>query len=119
VLIALGGVISQIFAQEQAVIDIIKLFIFTLPLGYGLQGIIILTNSSLNALHKPMHALVLSVVRLFVFYLPFAYLGSLFADIKGLFIGALIGNVCTAIVSYHWFKGQLSKCHGKHNVEVC
>ena len=111
VLLALSGVISHIFADEQAVIDVIKLFIYTLPLGYGLQGIIILTNSSLNALHKPMHALVLSVVRLFVFYLPFAYVGSLLAGLPGLFIGALIGNLCTAMVSFSWFKKQLAKCH--------
>lgn len=110
VLIALSGVIGHIFAKEQNVIDVIKLFIYILPLGYGLQGIIILTNSSLNALHKPMHALVLSIVRLFVFYLPFAYVGSLIGDLKGLFIGALIGNLCTALVSYNWFKKQITQC---------
>ena len=109
-LIALSGVIGHIFAKEQNVIDVIKLFIYILPLGYGLQGIIILTNSSLNALHKPMHALILSIVRLFVFYLPFAYVGSLIGDLKGLFIGALIGNLCTAMVSYNWFKKQITQC---------
>ena len=114
VLIALSGVISRVFATEQIVIDVIKMFIYTLPLGYGLQGVIILTNSSLNALHKPMHALTLSIVRLFVFYLPFAYVGSLFWGLEGLFIGAVIGNVCTALVSFSWFKKQLAKCH-QHN----
>ena len=78
-------------------------------LGYGLQGVIILTNSSLNALHLPMSALVLSVIRLFVFYVPFAYVGSLMGGVTGLFIGGLVGNICTATISYRWFNRQFSQ----------
>ena len=87
----------------------IKLFIWILPLGYGLQGIIILTNSSFNALHKPMVALWLSVVRLFVCYVPMAYIGSLLYDIEGLFIGALLGNVVMAGISYTLFSKQFNE----------
>ncbi|MDN3651206.1 MATE family efflux transporter [Thalassotalea ponticola] len=105
-LIATAPWISAAFAKEQNVADLITLFIYILPLGYGLQGIIILTNSSLNALHKPMTALVLSVLRLFVFYLPFAYLGSILFALEGLFIGAVVGNLLMAIVSYYLFTKQ-------------
>ncbi len=106
-LIVFSGVISQLFGKEQMVIDVIKLFIYTLPLSYGFQGVIILSNSSFNALHKPMNALILSVVRLFVFYVPFAYLGSVLAGLSGLLIGAAIGNVFTGIVAYKWFIKEL------------
>lgn len=103
-LIAVAGVIAMVFAKDDPqVIAVIKLFIWTLPLGYGLQGIIILSNSSLNALHKPMSALVLSIVRLFVFYIPCAYIGSEFYGLTGLFVGALIGNIFTAAIAYTWF----------------
>ena len=108
-LILCSGLIANAFAKEQAVADLIKLFIYTLPLGYGLQGIIILTNSSFNALHKPMVALVLSVVRLFVCYVPLAYLGSKLYGIEGFFVGALIGNLVMAFVSYYSFSRQF-KC---------
>jgi putative MATE family efflux protein len=108
-LVLLSGWVSHIFAKEEAVASVIQLFIYIMPLGYGLQGIIILTNSSFNALHKPMNALVLSVVRLFVFYVPFAYVGSLIGGLNGLFIGALIGNMVTACVAYNWFRKQLSQ----------
>ncbi|MCO7190856.1 MULTISPECIES: MATE family efflux transporter [unclassified Pseudoalteromonas] len=107
-LIAASHWISQAFGDEPQVVEIIKLFIYTLPLSYGLQGVIILTNSSFNALHKPMRALVLSVVRLFVFYIPCAYLGSHFAGIQGLFIGAAFGNLFTAILAYKWFTSTLA-----------
>jgi len=98
--------IASAFTNDAEVADLIKLFIWILPLGYGLQGIVILTNSSLNALHKPMVALGLSVIRLFVCYLPLAYVGSLFYGLAGLFAGALLGNVFMAIISYRLFSQQ-------------
>jgi len=98
--------IASVFTKEAEVADLIKLFIWILPLGYGLQGIIILTNSSFNALHKPMIALGLSIIRLFVCYLPLAYLGSLLFGLTGLFIGALLGNVLMAMLSYRFFTKQ-------------
>ncbi|MBG9990619.1 MULTISPECIES: MATE family efflux transporter [Pseudoalteromonas] len=112
-LIAFSGVISQLFGKEQAVIDVIKLFIYTIPLSYGLQGVIILSNSSFNALHKPMYALVLSVIRLFIFYVPFAYVGNEIAGLLGLFIGAALGNLFTAIVAYKWFMKKLEALSGE------
>jgi Na+-driven multidrug efflux pump len=105
VILALAaGYIALAFGKDDPeVMQVIKLFIWTLPLGYGLQGIIILSNSSFNAMHKPMSALVLSIVRLFIFYLPFAYLGSIWFGLEGLFVGALIGNIFTAAIAYNWF----------------
>lgn len=105
-LVILAPWIAQAFSKEESVADIIKLFIWILPLGYGLQGIIILTNSSFNALHKPMSALALSIVRLFVCYVPLAYLGSKIYGMEGFFIGALLGNVIMAMISYRIFLKQ-------------
>ena len=102
-LLLTSGFIAHVFGKEQAVIDVIKLFIYILPLSYGLQGVIILSNSSFNALHKPMNALILSIIRLFVFYVPIAYVGSEIAGLTGLFIGAAVGNLFTAFVAYKWF----------------
>ncbi len=98
--------IASAFTKEGEVAELIKLFIWILPLGYGLQGIVVLTNSSFNALHKPMIALGLSVLRLFVCYLPLAYLGSLLYGLAGFFAGALLGNVLMAMISYRLFSKQ-------------
>ncbi|MFY8275441.1 MATE family efflux transporter [Pseudoalteromonas sp. SSDWG2] len=106
-LLMVAPFIAAAFADEQQVSDLIQLFIYVLPLSYGLQGVIILTNSSFNAIHKPMNALILSIVRLFVFYVPIAYLGSLLADLTGLFVGAALGNLFTAVIAYYWFSRGL------------
>ncbi|WP_068547651.1 MATE family efflux transporter [Thalassotalea crassostreae] len=120
VLMLLAPFIASVFSKEQSVADLITLFMWILPLGYGLQGVIILTNSSFNALHKPMIALVLSVLRLFVFYVPLAYLGSKLFDIEGFFVGAVLGNLGMAVVSYYLFIKQfkdksLLKLQKSHN----
>jgi putative MATE family efflux protein len=107
-LVATAPWIAAAFSKEQSVAEVITLFLWLLPLGYGMQGVIILTNSSFNALHKPMIALGLSIVRLFVFYLPLAYLGSLYFGLHGLFVGALIGQFLMANVSYQLFMRQFN-----------
>jgi len=100
VVLALGaGLIASTFSDDPEVIGTIKLFLWILPLGYGMQGIIILTNSSLNALHRPMSALYLSSARFFVFYVPLAYAGSQWFGLVGFFGGALCGNLLMAAIS--------------------
>ena len=106
ILLLIAPFIADAFAKEKAVADIIILFMWILPLGYGLQGVIILTNSAFNALHKPMIALILSFIRLFVCYVPLAYIGSFFYGLQGLFIGALLGNLIMAVISYNVFVKQ-------------
>jgi len=103
VLATLSGYIAQIFADEASVQRDIILFLCIIPLGYGLQGIIILVNSSFNAMHKPMSALLLSILRLFAFYVPIASLGSYFNGLQGLFWGCVIANVVTSVLAYTWF----------------
>jgi putative MATE family efflux protein len=108
-----SGFIASIFAKDEQVAEYIQLFLFIVPLGYGLQGIIILTNSSLNALHKPMGALILSIIRLFVCYVPIAYLGSYFFGLYGLFWGCVVANFFTACMSYYWFNKEVN-----HQIEL-
>ena len=98
-----AGLIALVFSDDPEVIEAIKLYIWILPLGYGMQGIIILSNSSLNALHRPFEALYLSAARFFIFYVPLAWLGSRLFGLPGFFAGALVGNFLMAMVSLRAF----------------
>lgn len=103
-----AGFIANIFSDDAEVIAGIKLFVWIMPLGYGLQGIIILSNSSLNALHRPLSALYLSVARFFIFYVPLAYAGSQLYGLPGFFAGAVCGNFLMAMISWRTFKKTIS-----------
>jgi putative MATE family efflux protein len=105
----LSPFIAHVFAQEEEVIELIQLFLMIVPLGYGLQGIIILTNSSFNAMHKPMMALSLSVLRLFVFFVPISWLGSMLYQLPGMFWMGVLANLLTAGVSVMWFRKLLNE----------
>lgn len=104
----LSSWIAVAFANEVEVSVLIQLFLMIVPFGYGMQGIIILTNSSLNAMHRPMTALTLSVIRLFVFFVPISVAGSFFFELKGLFAGTVIANVAMACVSLFVFKRAIA-----------
>nr|WP_267889383.1 MATE family efflux transporter [Alteromonas abrolhosensis] len=106
---ALSSWIAVAFANEAEVSVLIQLFLMIVPLGYGMQGIIILTNSSLNAMHRPMTALILSVIRLFVFFVPISVAGSFLFDLKGLFVGTVIANFAMACVSFFVFKRAVTQ----------
>ncbi|MDF2179324.1 MATE family efflux transporter [Aliiglaciecola sp. CAU 1673] len=99
--------IAMAFAEEQKVAELIRLFLMVVPLGYGLQGVIILTNSSFNAMHKPMSALLLSILRLFVFLVPISYLGSQLYDLPGMFWAGVLANLLTACLAFMWFRRLL------------
>lgn len=101
--------LAAIFSNDAEVQRLICWFIWILPLGYGLQGIVILTNSSFNALHLPMSALLLSVVRLFGLYLPMAWLGGQFFGVLGVFVGGLVANGLIALIARWAFQQTLQR----------
>ncbi|WP_420207619.1 MATE family efflux transporter [Alteromonas gracilis] len=109
----LSSWIAVVFANEVEVSVLIQLFLMIVPLGYGMQGIIILTNSSLNAMHRPMTALLLSVIRLFVFFVPISIAGSFLFELKGLFAGTVIANIAMACVSFIVFKRAVADFEAK------
>jgi len=105
VVMALGAsLIAWVFTRDEEVADIIRLYIWIMPLSYGMQGVIILCNSALNAIHRPMVALYLSIARFFVFYVPLAWLGSQVAGLTGFFMGAFTANVLMAALSWYCFR---------------
>lgn len=104
---AASPLIAMAFAKDPQVERLIIVFLSIVPLCYGLQGVVILTNSSFNAMHRPMAALVLSIVRLFVFLIPVSYLGGLVYDLKGIFWGGVVAYLGAATVSFIWFSRVL------------
>jgi Na+-driven multidrug efflux pump len=98
-----------LFSTDAEVLATIRLFLWILPAGYGLQGVIILSNSSLNAMHRPLSALMLSVVRFFGLYVPFAWIGSRLMGVEGFFIGAVCANAVMAVISWITVKRVLAQ----------
>jgi len=100
-LAVLSNSIANLFSDDPAVQQTIIWFLLIVPISYGLSGMVILINVSMNVLGKPKIALYINILRLTIFYFPLAYLGSQLYEIKGLFAGIAFGNVlafCLAFV---------------------
>jgi len=92
-LLILGGRIANTFSSNPEVIEVIKQYLWILPLTYGAHGVVVLCMVSLNVLRKPRIALLLTFARLMVLYIPLAFIGGRLMGLQGLFMGAATGNV--------------------------
>jgi Na+-driven multidrug efflux pump len=80
--------IASMFNDDPQVVAGIALYLRIVPLALGLQGIVTISNSTLNVLNKPLHAAALILGQMVLVYIPLAYLGSSLLGLGGIF-GAL------------------------------
>ncbi len=107
VLALIAKPLSSILNSDSAVISIVSLFLWIIPISYGLFGVMMTTNSSLNVLHRPLHATAISFLQMFVMFIPLAFLGSELYGIKGIFGASMFSKIVAGIGAYYWLKRAL------------
>ncbi|MEO0868416.1 MAG: MATE family efflux transporter [Cyanobacteria bacterium J06642_11] len=110
-----ASLIVPLFNQDPAVTEIATIYFILVPISYGAAGIIQITNSVLNALGKPMPAVVITILRMVVLYIPLAYLGSRWLGPTSIFIAATITNVVVGFGAREWSRRA---CIGKTAVKA-
>ncbi|MEM8530613.1 MAG: MATE family efflux transporter [Chloroflexota bacterium] len=100
--------IATLFSDNPDVIDLVTLYLRLVPLGYGLQGILLLSNTTLNVLRKPFHASALSLIQMFVLYIPLATLASYTLGMPGIFAALLNANIIAGVLAYLWVRRTLN-----------
>jgi Na+-driven multidrug efflux pump len=108
-LLASRPAIVALYTKERAVAEVLALLLAVVPLSYGMQGVVVLSSSSFNALHEPRHALVLSVLRWFGLYVPCAVIGAQLDGLRGLFAGAVMGNLCAGALAWRWLSRHCAR----------
>ncbi|OEE46362.1 MATE family efflux transporter [Enterovibrio norvegicus] len=99
-MVPLSHPIATLFSQEPAVQEKLWHYLLVVPASYGLQGIMMMLVSALNALKKPGLAFIMNLMRLFVLLLPLAWIGGLLDQTEGMFIGIAIANAITGVIAY-------------------
>ena len=90
-LLALGArAIAAVFNSHEEVVNTVQLFLWVVPAGFGLQGILSIINSNLNTVNKPLQASAIIVIQMLVLGLPAIYLGKELDGIRGIFIGITV-----------------------------
>lgn len=107
VMLVAGRPIAGLFNDNPEVIATMTLYFSIVPLGYGLQGVLALSNAVFNVLNKPMHAAALTSLQMFVLLIPLSYAGSYLFGLPGIFASAVVANMVAGLASLLWLRRVL------------
>jgi len=89
--------ISLLFSDDADVREVIKTFIYILPISYFGLGFSLVTTATINSLHKPRISLLINALRLFILYVPLAWIGNHYWGLTGLFWGCAMANLLVGL----------------------
>ncbi len=105
VLAAFSRPIATIFNDNIEVIESVQLFLWIVPAGFGLQGVLSIVNSSLNTMNKPIQASLIIAIQMLVIGLPIIYIGKTYFDVMGIFVGLALTYIIGGLISF-WFNSK-------------
>ncbi|MCB0094459.1 MAG: MATE family efflux transporter [Caldilineaceae bacterium] len=100
-----GRWIAALFNDDPQVVENVVLYLWIVPLSYGLQGVLRLAAYTLNVLNKALYSMMLTLVQMFVLYIPLAYIGSSFMGLPGIFGAATIAHMAAGVIGF-WILQQ-------------
>lgn len=114
---AVANPMALLMTSDIQVEQVLEMHLMIVPISLGSLGVCMLMVSVCNALGKSYTALTVSALRLFVFFLPCLWIGSQLGGIRGLLLGACLGNICAGIAAYLTYRrtiASLSEMHKAH-----
>jgi Na+-driven multidrug efflux pump len=100
--------VALVFNNDASVVASLVDYLRIVPWSYGLLGLLLLANASLNALTRPLQATLLTVLRLFVLFIPLAFLGSTLFGLHGIFGAAAAANGLVGVAACLWLRRILA-----------
>ena len=97
------------FTDDPEAIEAATLYLYLVPITFGLLGSVMMASSMANGIGKPMPALWMTLARLVVFYLPLAWLLSAWFGLPGIYIATLVANALVGAGAIWW---SWRKCSG-------
>jgi putative MATE family efflux protein len=101
--------LAELFNDDPLVVDNLVLYLRIVPFGYGLVGVLMVSNTSLNVLERPLHASGLTLLQMFGLYVPLAWIGAQQLGLQGVFGAALLANLITGIAAFFVLRRVLSR----------
>ncbi len=94
--------IAQIYSQDPAIISAFVFYVRTVPLFYGLYGIIQISIAVFNAINRPFQGALVSMIQMFIIYVPLAYLVRNIWGYQGIFLALCLSYAAAALIGYSW-----------------
>jgi Na+-driven multidrug efflux pump len=89
--------LAGLFNENPLVQETIVMYLRIVSIGYGFHGMLLLSVSALNVLHKPIHAASLSLLQMFILFLPLAIAGSHYFGVRGIFAALALAYVLSGL----------------------
>ena len=112
---AVANPLALLMTSDIQVEQVLEMHLMIVPISLGSLGVCMLMVSICNALGKSYTALTVSALRLFVFFLPCLWVGSQLGGIRGLLLGACLGNICAGIAAYLTYRRTIASLSERHN----
>ena len=93
--------VASVFSDHPGVIEAAADYLMLVPLSYMFFGLIQISNSTFNAIGRPLPGVVVSLCRMLVFYIGPAYILSAHFGLRGVFFAAMFSNVAAAAVGVY------------------
>lgn len=110
---AVASPLALLMTSDNQVEHVLEMHLMIVPISLGSLGVCMLMVSICNALGKSYTALTISALRLFIFFLPCLWIGSQLGGVKGLLIGASIGNIFAGLSAYFTYRSTIEKLSQK------
>ena len=110
--------LARVFSDDISVITQLKLFLWIVPLGYGLFGVSMLAGSAFNAIRKPGRSVALNLIRLLGLFLPLAFIGSEIFGFNGLLAGVAVANLAAGLFSWTWISSAMKSSQAEAQAQV-
>lgn len=101
--------LASLFDSTAQVVQIAVLYLHVVPLSYGLAGVVMVVNATLNGLGRPGPAVMISATRMVLVYLPAAYLGSRLFGVGGIFGAATLANLVVGLGAYVYVRRMCTR----------
>lgn len=104
VLAAFARPLAAVFNATPEVVATTALYLWIVPVSYGLRGVHFVSTAALSVLHRPIDAAALTIIQFFGLYVPLALMGSRLFGLKGIFGAAGIANLIAGALAYIWLR---------------
>lgn len=101
--------IALFVKSDPAVVEVMVLYLSIAPLAMAFRGVLMISTTALNVLKRPLESAALMIGYMFVFFVPFAYFGSKYFGLVGIFWSLVIGAVMTSIIGYFTLQHRYGK----------
>jgi putative MATE family efflux protein len=91
---------AAVFSTEPGVLQEIRSYLWIMPFGYALYGVLNVSEETLNAIGRPLVAALQTLIHMFLFYAPLALLGAYLFGFPGLLWGVTAANLLGGAVAY-------------------